>query len=146
WHATYGLPPTFSTWAQLTFLHLHVLQLRIRQFPAGHSRAWTQQLLDHFFYGAEEKMASVHKLEMRGVRAKYLKDLFEQWRGAEISYDEGIVKGDAVLAAAVWRNLFQGREDTDVVKVAEVVGWMRRAARGLAGLSDAEFASGRWKF
>lgn len=146
WHTTYSLPPTFSTWAQLTFLHLHILQLRIRCFPPHHARRWSQNLLDHFFYAAEERMDALHGISMRGVRTKYLKDLFEQRRGAEISYDEGLVKGDAVLAAAVWRNVFQARGDVDARALAEITGWIRRAARGLAKLSDAEFASARWRF
>ena len=61
----------------------------------------------------------------RGIRNRYLKDLFLQWRGVLAAYDEGLVKGDAVLAAALWRNLWKGNEDVDWTKVALVVAWMR---------------------
>jgi len=37
----------------------------------------------------------------------YMRDMLYQYHGANMGYDEGLVSGsDAVLAAAVWRNLF----------------------------------------
>jgi cytochrome b pre-mRNA-processing protein 3 len=36
----------------------------------------------------------------------YMRDMFHQYRGAVAALDEGIMGSDAVLAAAVWRNLF----------------------------------------
>lgn len=37
----------------------------------------------------------------------YLRDMLYQYHGANMGYDEGLISGsDAVLAAAVWRNLF----------------------------------------
>ena len=59
-------------------------------------------------------MDVVHDMGSSSIRQRYLKDLFVQWRGVILAYDEGLVKGDAVLAAAVWRNLFKAREDVDV--------------------------------
>lgn len=54
------------------------------------------------------------------------------------AYDEGLVKGDAELAGAVWRNLFKGDEEVDWVKVAEVVAYIRRSVKllGEKELSD----------
>lgn len=56
------------------------------------------------------------------------------------------MKGDAVLAAAVWRNLFAGREDVDFDKLAQVVAYMRREIRRLDQASDDDVAQGLWKF
>ncbi|KAF4553463.1 Ubiquinol-cytochrome C chaperone-like protein [Elsinoe fawcettii] len=146
WHYAYSLPPTFSTWSQLTILHLYLLQLRLRMFPAEHERKWTQQLLDHFFYAAEEKMDSMHQITSKGIRSRYLKDMYDTYRGNVLSYDEGIVKGDAVLGAAVWRNVFGGKGDVDAVALAEIVGWVRRCADSLGKMGDEEFVSGKWSF
>ena len=115
-------------------------------FPAEHAQYWHQNLLDHFFYAAEDRMAALHGIEARSVRNKYLKDLFVQWRGVLAAYDEGLIKGDAVMAAAVWRNVFGGREDVDAVHVAQVVSWMKRSLQGLEGTRDAEIAGGRVSF
>jgi cytochrome b pre-mRNA-processing protein 3 len=63
-----------------------------------------------------------------------------------LAYDEGLVKGDAMLAAAVWRNLFGGREDVDFEKLAMIVGYMRRELARLVKASDNDVAMGEWQF
>lgn len=136
------LPVTFNTWAQVMYLHMYALTARLRKFPADHVRIWEQNLLDHFFYAAEDRMAMWHGMTARGIRNKYLKDLWVQWRGVLVSYDEGLIKGDAVLGAAVWRNVFQAREDVDLADVAAVVSYLRREIARLDKLSDGHIASG----
>lgn len=86
-------------------------------------------------------MTTRHAIVANSVRSKYLKDLFLQWRGLTAGYDEGIIKGDAVLATAIWRNIFKADEDTDFVKVGEVVGYLRAMLRGLETVSDGELES-----
>lgn len=140
------LPVTFNTWAQVMYLHMYALTARLRKFPAQHVRIWEQNLLDHFFYAAEDRMAMWHGMAARGIRNKYLKDLWVQWRGVLVSYDEGLIKGDAVLAGAVWRNVFQAREDVDVADVAAVVSYLRRELSRLDKLPDNVISTGDIKF
>lgn len=139
WFQELGLQPTFSTWSQVTYLHMYMLVVRLRALEHRDSLAKYQHyLLDHFSHAAEERMILLHGMSARGIRNRYLKDLFLQWRGLLTAYDEGLVKGDAVLAGAVWRNLWKGSEEVDWEKVAVVVGFVRRAV-GLLGLvADAE--------
>ena len=125
---------------------MYLLTTRIRCFPAEHASTWHQHLLDHFFYEAEERMTVLHQLHARGVRNRYLKDLFVQWRGAMASYDEGLMKGDAVLAAAVWRNVFKADEEVDLKGVGMVVSFMRRVLKTLDSVEDEVVASGRVRF
>ena len=123
-----ALPPTFSTWSQVTYLHMYLLAVRIRALPSSTTVTnYNRYLLDHFSHSAEDKMILLHYITARGIRNRYLKDLFLQWRGILAAYDEGLVKGDAVLGSAVWRNLWKGQEDVDWVKVSMVVGYMRTA-------------------
>lgn len=124
--AELNLNPTFNNWAQLTMLHLYVLVTRIRCLPTATAQTWSQHITDHYFRDAEERMDTLHSITARGTRSKYLKDLFLQWRGVLVSYDEGLVKGDAVLASAVWRNVFGANEDVDPVRLTMVVAWLRR--------------------
>lgn len=131
-----GLKPTFSVWSQVTMLHMYLLSARFRDFKDNDPQPWQQHLLDHFFYDAENRMTVNHNIHARGTRNKYLKDLFVQWRGLLAAYDEGISKGDAVLAAAVWRNVFKGVEDVDITKLALIVSYMRRLLKGLDSVSD----------
>ncbi|KAK4123939.1 hypothetical protein N657DRAFT_656252 [Parathielavia appendiculata] len=136
WHDDLALLPTFSTWAHVTMLHMYLLVVRFRCLEPAAQQAWQAQLVDHFFVQAEVKMEDVHDLTSRMIRQRYLKDLFVQWRGLILAYDEGIIKGDAVLASAVWRNLFKAREDVDVRALAAVVAWMRAGLMELGDMPD----------
>ena len=117
-------------------LHMYLLSARLRCFPAHSAQTWQQHLLDHFFYDAENRMTINHNMHARGTRNKYLKDMFIQWRGLLAAYDEGLAKGDAVLAAAVWRNVFKANEDVDIKILAQIVSYMRRVLRALDAVSD----------
>lgn len=141
------LPVTFGTWAQIMILHIYILTVRMRMWPDKKQlRAWEQQLLDHFSYAAEEKMDKWHGMAARGVRNKHLKDLWLQYRGDMLSYDEGLAKGDAVLAAAVWRSIFKGSEDANIADIALVVAYLRREVQKLETVTDATITSGQYEF
>ena len=118
----------------------------MRCFPAEHAPTWHQHLLDHFFYMAEERLVTVHDIQSRAIRSKYLKDLFLQWRGLLAGYDEGLIRGDAVLATAVWRNIFKADEDLDFRSLGEVVSYMRGVLNGLDGMNDDAIAGGEVVF
>lgn len=135
WFKTLDLQPTFSTWSSVTFLHMYIITVRLRALSTpAEFQSYHRYLIEHFSQAAEDKMLVEHNMSARGIRNKYLKDLFLQWRGNLIAYDEGLVKGDAVLGAAVWRNLFRGQEDVDWEKVALVVGFMRKVISKLGYL------------
>ncbi|GAB7339944.1 hypothetical protein MBLNU457_6462t1 [Dothideomycetes sp. NU457] len=146
WYESYSILPTFNAWAQITFLHMYLLTVRLRMFPADHARHWHQNLMDHFFYAAEDRMVVFHGIEARSVRNKYLKDLFVQWRGVLAAYDEGLIKGDAVMATAVWRNVFGASEDVDAVSLAEITAWMYENLRMLEKKDDTRVASVGFQF
>ncbi|KAI0603045.1 hypothetical protein F4775DRAFT_9868 [Biscogniauxia sp. FL1348] len=136
WHKEFNLPPTFSTWSQVTMLHMYLIYARLRNLDREAARSWQAQLVDHFFFDAEERMDLSHGISSRVLRQQYLKDLFVQWRGVVVAYDEGVAKGDTVLASAVWRNVFKAREDVDVRALAAIVSWMRLCLKMLDQMTD----------
>ncbi|OJD17967.1 hypothetical protein AJ78_01998 [Emergomyces pasteurianus Ep9510] len=157
WYKELGLLPTFSTWSQITFLHMYLLTVRLRTLPSPESfRTYSQHLLDNFSHNAEHRMTVYHGMTMRGIRNRYLKDLFIQWRGVLAAYDQGLVSGDAVLGAAVWRNIWKAShgnpkaggggdgngdtktalEEMDWRKVVVVVAYMRRVLSELSRVPD----------
>ena len=87
-------------------------------------------------------MTKQHGMVAASVRSKYLKDLFVQWRGLMAGYDEGLIKGDAVLATAVWRNIFKANADVDFRGVGQVVSYIRGVLQGLDGIEDENIAAG----
>jgi cytochrome b pre-mRNA-processing protein 3 len=125
---------------------MYMLQVRFRMFPETHAPIWLQHITNHAFYAAEDRLVVWHKFNANSLRQKYLKDMFSQWRGVLLSYDEGLMKGDAMLAAAVWRNLLGSREDVDFEQLAQIVGYMRRELKRLDDASDDDVANGQWKF
>lgn len=87
-----------------------------------------------------------HNMHAHGTRNRYLKDLYVQWRGLLAAYDEGLVRGDAVLAAAVWRNVFKANSDVDIRALAQIVSYMRTYLAYLDGLPDEQVALGHLEF
>ena len=91
-------------------------------------------------------MVLVHNIAASSQRKKYLKDLYMQWRGLMTGYDEGLIHGDAVLATAVWRNIFNGDENVDFRGVGEVVSYIRGVLKGLDDLPTESITSGEVTF
>lgn len=91
-------------------------------------------------------MTIFHDISSRGVRNRYLKELYNQWRGVQGAYDEGLIRGDAVLAAAVWRNIFKADDNVDWRHVALVVSFMRRSLAGLDRAKDQTIVGAMVKF
>lgn len=122
---------------------MYLVTVRLRDFPSRETfQIYNRHFVDHFSHEAERRMDVVHGINMRKMRVKYLQDLFLQWRGILAAYDEGVVKGDAVLASAIWRNLWKAspngpsEQDQDWSKVVSVVAYMRRNLERLALIPD----------
>ena len=117
-------------------LHLYLVVVRLRCLEKDAWQAWQTQLVNHFFNHAEDMMELNHGMSSRMIRQKHLQNLFQTWRGVILAYDEGLVKGDAVMASAVWRNIFRAEEDVDMRHVAAIVSWMRSTLRSLDQMLD----------
>ena len=92
-------------------------------------------------------MISSHRISARSIRNKYLKDLFLQWRGLTAAYDEGLARGsDAVLATALWRNVFKADPEVDLRKLGLVVSYLRGILNGLESIEDEGIAGGEVVF
>ena len=117
-------------------LHLYLLVARLRALDRPIQRRIQKQLLDGFFWDAEERIKRTHNITKTMTRQAYLQDLYEQWRGLLFSYDQGVIDGDAALAAAIWRNVFRGDPDVDARQLAAIVCWMRRCLYILERLPD----------
>ncbi|PWW79530.1 hypothetical protein C7212DRAFT_310451 [Tuber magnatum] len=146
WYDVCDRPKTFMSWAQVTVLHMWMLVVRIRAFEPDRVKTWQQHFVDHLFYDAEGKMIHTYNISNGGQRKTYLKDLYSQYRGMIAGYDEGLCKGDAVLAAAIWRNIFDARPGVDVEVLAMVASYVRRVVHGLDKIDDQVLYSARITF
>jgi len=104
------LARTYQTWFQTTNLHVWLLTARYRALPPSHGRSYVQELVNHFFLDVEHRMRFTlgHKAPERVIK-DYMKEMRDQWSGAGVSFDLGLVGSDAELSGAVWRNVFAAR-------------------------------------
>ncbi|KAK4701995.1 cytochrome b pre-mRNA-processing protein 3, partial [Phenoliferia sp. Uapishka_3] len=100
------LPPSFQTWFSITTLHVWLLTVRFRSLPPPLGRTYTQELINHFFIDVELRIRGPYAVTQSRLIKGYMKDMLEQYRGSVTAYDEALVGGDAVMAAAIWRNVF----------------------------------------
>lgn len=86
-------------------------------------------------------MDFVHKVDA-SQRKKYLDTYSQIWAGSLLAYDEGLIKGDSVLASAIWRQLFNADESIEPVKIALVTAYVRRELARLGRMDDKVLARG----
>lgn len=140
------LPKTFSQWFQITILHEWILFVRMRAMPFKYGRNYQQKLVDRTFADIEQRLFDEMNVHSTRITDQYLKDFNSQLRGAVFAYDEGFFSEDVTLATAIWRNLFGGRKDIDMVHLEAMVRYVRAQLYVLSKISDREFAMGKFKF
>lgn len=140
------LPRTFSQWFQITILHEWILFVRMRAMPFKYGKNYQQKLVDRTFSDVELRLYDEMNVNSGRIADQYLKDFNSQLRGAVFAYDEGFFTDDATLAAAIWRNLFGGRKNVDMVHLEAMVRYVRAQLYVLSKISDREFATGKFKF
>jgi len=102
-----GLPRSYQSWMQITNLHIWLLSVRFRALPAPLGKSYIQEIINHYFIHSETLMRTRYSVKQGRLIKGYLRDMLYQYHGANMGYDEGLVsENDAVLTAAVWRNIF----------------------------------------
>ena len=98
------MPESFETWFQITNLHVWILACRFRALQPPLGKAYIQHLLNVFFEDIEARMR-LYGVKYGTVVARFSRDLLHKYHGTALSYEEGLIKGDTAMAAALWRNL-----------------------------------------
>ncbi|KAJ2236796.1 Serine carboxypeptidase 3 [Coemansia sp. RSA 485] len=135
------LPETFQTWFSTTSLYVWMVMVRIRADPDA--KHYNQGLVDAFFRDTEAKIRKSGVKSGRIVNDT-LKDLVSSFKGTVMSLDEGFARSDAVLAAAIWRNIVPA--DEAIVQVDMVTSYVRRQLQRLEKCQISDIASGSFVF
>jgi len=146
YYETLGLPQSFSQWFQITALHYWILSVRMRAMPFEYGRNYQQKLVDRIFRDMELRMSAELGINSNRIIEGYLKDYHTQLLGCVLSYDEGLMTDDITLAAAIWRNIFNGNPNADMRHIESMVGYVRQQLYVLNKMSDREFGFGKFKF
>jgi cytochrome b pre-mRNA-processing protein 3 len=73
---------------------------------------------------------------------KGIDQLSQQFFGLIVSFDEGLLSHDTVLAAALWWNLFEDKSKLDPLAIAQMVSYVRAQVKHLDAVTSAELFSG----
>lgn len=146
YYETLQLPRSFSQWFQITSLHIWLLFVRMRAMPFKYGKNYQQKLVDRFFKDMEMRLSEEMNVQSGRIIDTYLKDFNDQLKGIVLSYDEGLITDDATLAALVWRNLFNGERNVDIVHIEAMVRYIRMQLYVLDKISDREFGFGKFEF
>ncbi|KAJ3193437.1 hypothetical protein HK101_004830 [Irineochytrium annulatum] len=116
---TYNLPPKFHSWFAVTVLHVWIRSVRLRS-EGREGNEMKQEVFDHLWLDVEIRL---HKEGVRTQLGRIVGDLLSTYYGQTLAYDEGLALGDATMAAALWRNIYSGKDVSaaDLAKMVEHV-------------------------
>ncbi|KAK9465592.1 ubiquinol-cytochrome C chaperone-domain-containing protein [Lipomyces arxii] len=140
------LTPTLAQWFSIASLHAWMLLVRMRALPPKYADVYEQALIDGIFLDMEKRIVAEYNVRSGRLINNSLKEFNVQLRGAVFAYDEAILVSDAVLAAAIWRNVFNGRQNINLDHLASLVRHVRTHLYVLDKMSDFDFAVGRFAF
>lgn len=83
----------------MTILHVWLVNLRFKAEGLPGKDA-TQELFNHIWIDADIRL---NKAGVKARVGKVMEDLVDSYYGQSLAYAEGLVKGDAILASAMWR-------------------------------------------
>lgn len=147
WYDTLMMPRTFAAWFQVTTLHVWLLFTRMRAMPADIGDKYKQKLTDALFKDIELRLSEEMNVMSGQIRDNYMKDFHSQMMGMVFSLDEALARNsDDVLAGALWRNIFNGDKNIDMVKLEAVVRYVRMQLYVLDSIPDRPFGFGDFKF
>ncbi|XP_049590313.1 ubiquinol-cytochrome c reductase complex assembly factor 1 isoform X1 [Syngnathus scovelli] len=97
------LPDTLNSWFLVAQLHVWMCLVRMRQ--EGRAGKYMCRYVVHSMWEDVEQRSKIMGIDAIH-RKEALKAMTETFYAALFGYDEGILSDDSILAAALWRNLF----------------------------------------
>uniref|UniRef100_A0AAQ4NPG9 Ubiquinol-cytochrome c chaperone domain-containing protein n=1 Tax=Gasterosteus aculeatus aculeatus TaxID=481459 RepID=A0AAQ4NPG9_GASAC len=117
-----SLPDTLNSWFLVAQLHVWMCLVRMRQ--EGREGKYMCRYIVHSMWEDVEQRSKIMGIDA-SHRKEGLKSMTETFYAAIFGYDEGILSDDGVLAAALWRNLFNCECD-DPRQLELMVGYVRK--------------------
>ncbi|KAI5108961.1 ubiquinol-cytochrome c reductase complex assembly factor 1, partial [Silurus meridionalis] len=98
-----SLPDTLNSWFLVAQLHVWMCLVRMRQ--EGREGKFMCRYIVHSMWEDVEQRSKIMGIDAVH-RKQSMRAMTETFYAAIFGYDEGILSDDCVLAAALWRNLF----------------------------------------
>ncbi|XP_077294188.1 ubiquinol-cytochrome c reductase complex assembly factor 1 [Arctopsyche grandis] len=138
WFRIFKMSDTLMSWFLIT--ELHVWMLMVRCMAEGDDGRFVRNSLVESLWN--DVSFRVQKLGVRSSsqKRKNLDILSEQFQAAIISYDEGLLGNDMVLAGAIWRRFFSMEHD-NAADIETIVKYIRRQVMALDDIPKEKFFS-----
>ncbi|KAM9859057.1 ubiquinol-cytochrome c reductase complex assembly factor 1 [Aulostomus maculatus] len=117
-----SLPDTLNSWFLIAQLHVWMCLVRMRQ--EGREGMYFCRYIVHSMWEDVNERSKIMGIDA-SHRKEALKVMTENFYAALFGYDEAILSDDSVLAAALWRNLFD-RQCEDPRQLELMVEYVRK--------------------
>uniref|UniRef100_A0A3Q2G1V7 Ubiquinol-cytochrome c reductase complex assembly factor 1 n=1 Tax=Cyprinodon variegatus TaxID=28743 RepID=A0A3Q2G1V7_CYPVA len=118
-----SLPDTLNSWFLVAQLHVWMCLVRMRQ--EGREGKFMCRYIVHSMWEDVEQRSKIMGVSRVQTLKEAMKAMTETFYAAIFGYDEGILSDDCVLAAALWRNLFN-RQCEDPQQLELMVEYVRK--------------------
>lgn len=136
----FNMPNTFNSWFLVTELHVWMLLLRAMAegSESGEDGRFLRNcIVEAMWADVNTRAKKLGANNPSGTRAQ-IEILSEQFQAALITYDEGIMSDDKVLAGALWRRFFERKCD-DYFLLEGLVSYVRQQVKMLDSLDREKF-------
>lgn len=133
-----ALADSFYSWFVVTELHLWLLMVRCMA-EGKDGREVRNRIVHALWADVRQRIKKVGTANPSGIRYQ-ISELSEQFQAALLAYDEGLQTDDTVLAAALWRRMYQQRE-VDPEHLDHFVKFIRKQVKILDNLSKEDLFS-----
>ncbi|XP_034978089.1 ubiquinol-cytochrome-c reductase complex assembly factor 1 isoform X1 [Zootoca vivipara] len=99
----FQMPDTLNSWFLVAQLHVWMCLVRMKQ--EGRTGKYMCRYIVHSMWEDVEQRGKVMGIDSVALKTS-MRSMTENFYAAIFGYDEGILSDDHVLAAAIWRNLF----------------------------------------
>lgn len=122
----FNLPDTFNSWFLVTELHIWMILVRVMNEGAdsGQDGRFLRNFIVEAMWADSSQRAKKLFAENPSMIRENLAVLSEQFQATLITYDEGLMMDDKVLASALWRRFFS-KECDDYSKLEKLVKYIR---------------------
>ncbi|XP_066482155.1 ubiquinol-cytochrome c reductase complex assembly factor 1 isoform X1 [Tiliqua scincoides] len=127
----FQMPDTLNSWFLVAQLHVWMCLVRMKQ--EGRAGKYMCRYIVHSMWEDVEQRGKVMGIDSVALKES-MRSMTENFYAAIFGYDEGILSDDHVLAAAIWRNLFNKHCD-DPRQLEIMVEYVRKQVQHLDAMS-----------
>lgn len=138
-----SLPDTFNSWFIVT--ELHIWMLMVRAMDEGDDGRFIRNCIVAALWEDTRQKVKNIGMEHYYTAREQIHDLSEHFQAALLTYDEGLLGDDKVLASALWRRFFS-KQCYDAEQLEHMVCYVRKQMHQFDNLSTADFLKRNFKW